>query len=274
MIILRYCCGGKLKWFLSRLYASFVLNDKRKPFIEWRYMSLTKFDSNFYRGKQVVPTMSSYVAFNVGCQPGRLVMAGSVASQANLGGQIAAKLCLEHLSESILDCYEKIDSDEGVEEGNILERSLKNANIAVYNFGHQLAAGGRLASSLLVLVIENERIISGRVGSMGAYLYRKGNIYPFFVNKECTDTCIGVNSKVLVETAEVEAQPYDSVFLFSKLLSESQEQLLARSLGGIQGRVDFDLDKIVKNIFPDSDNVEFAQVVCIGPKTLFLGDYI
>ena len=237
-------------------------------------MSLTKFDSNFYRGKQVVPTMSSYVAFNVGRQPGRLVMAGSVASQASLGSQIAAKLCLEHLSDSILDCYEKMDANEDVEEENILERSLKRANIAVYNFGHQLAAGGRLASSLLVLVIENERIISGRVGSMGAYLYRKGNIYPFFVNKECTDTCIGVNSKVLVETAEVEAQPYDSVFLFSRLLSESQERLLEKLLGGIQGRVDFDLDKLVENIFIDSNNVEFSQVVCIGPETVFLRDYV
>ena len=237
-------------------------------------MSLTKFDSNFYRGKQVAPTMSSYVAFNIGCQPGRLVMAGSVASQASLGSQIAAKLCLEHLSESILDCYEQIDIDEEAEKENILERSLKRANLAVYNFGHQLSAGGRLAASVLVLVIENEKIISGRVGAMGAYLYRKGNIFPFFVTKECADACIGVNSKVLVETAEVEARPLDSVFLFSRSLSKAQEQLLANSLGGIQGRVDFDLDKIVKNIFPNSDNVEFAQVVCIGPKAFYLGDYV
>ena len=57
---------------------------------------------------------------------------------------------------------------------------IKNANESVYSFGHKLAAGGRMASSLLGIVIEENTIAAGRVGAGSAYLYREGDLFSFF----------------------------------------------------------------------------------------------
>jgi len=230
-------------------------------------MALTKFDSNFYRGEAVPASMSSFVAFNIGLVPGKLFMAGSSAVQNSVGSKIAARICLDRLANSVLDCYAL---EQKSDKENILESSFKRANQAVYQFGHQLSAGGRLAAAVIALAVEDRTIIAGRVGAMGAYLYRKGRLFPFFISNESADTCIGINDRVTVETAEVEIKPFDSIFIFSRMLSVEQEQQLLKFLGGIEGRLDFDLDAIVKNVFYNFKELSFAQVLSVGPETIFL----
>ena len=80
-----------------------------------------------------------------------------------------------------------------------------------------------------------------------------------------------VHEEESVETwGQVGACPLDSVFIFSRILTPEQEQLLQKSLGGIQGRVDFDFDRTVSLLFDDAEKLEFAQVVSLGPETVFL----
>lgn len=63
----------------------------------------------------------------------------------------------------------------------LLEKAFKAADDSVYQFGHKLAAGGRLSTSLIGLVIEKNLIAAGRVGHGNAYLCREGEVFPFFL---------------------------------------------------------------------------------------------
>ncbi|MGI6524452.1 MAG: hypothetical protein ACOX2O_04040 [Bdellovibrionota bacterium] len=230
-------------------------------------MALTKLDSTFFRGKKTVLDTSSYTSFNAGLKPGRLVLAGSVAVKSSLGSQIAARLSLEHFTEAILDSYEEDQADRS----RLLEQSLRCANEAVYNFGHKLAAGGRLAAAIIALVIEAGDVSAARVGALSAYLYRNGTIFPFFLAKESADTCIGTNSRVTVETAEVKGANGDIVFVFSETLTLHQEEKLSKLL---LNKPMPKLETVVAEIFEDIESLEFAQMTCIGPETVYLANRI
>jgi serine/threonine protein phosphatase PrpC len=70
----------------------------------------------------------------------------------------------------------------------LLEYAFKNANHSVYTFGHKLAAGGKMAASLLGLALVNDVLTVGRVGDGIGYLVRNGHVFQFFQNLNFSET--------------------------------------------------------------------------------------
>ncbi len=238
-------------------------------------MALTRLDCDFYRGHRSNIESSSFVAFNAGRVPGGMVAAGSLAIRASIGSQIASRLSLEHFVEGVLDYYEqKKEGEAESEEPSLpaLEAAFKRANHGVYQFGHKLAAGGRLATAIIGLVIEGRSASAGRVGGMGAYLYRDRKLYPFFEKQEDPENFLGINSLVTVETATIEVEGGDLLFLFSRMLNEEQEQKLSDAArtrhihGGVFRHI------FIPKIFGYENQVEFAMVAMIGPEAIYLAE--
>ncbi|MCB0334190.1 MAG: hypothetical protein KDD55_11860, partial [Bdellovibrionales bacterium] len=195
-------------------------------------MSCTHLDSFTYRGANALVDTSSYVSFNPHGKAGNLVFAGARAVKQSIGSQVACKLSLEHFIEGILDYFGGGFSEEDFTEEEpslrALEAAFKRANKSVYSFGHSLAAGGRMAAAFIGLVLEDDMIASGRVGNGSAYLYRAGELFPFFDSTGQEEGAhqegyLGTQSLVSVELASVATEPHDVLYVFSQELSEKEE---------------------------------------------------
>lgn len=239
-------------------------------------MALTRLDCDFYRGRRPSSDSSSFVVLNAGCRPGCLVAAGSAAVKASIGSQIACRLCLEHFVDGTLQYYERLGAEEPAEATQaVLESAFKRANTAVYEFGHKLAAGGRLASAMIALVIEEGGVSAGRVGAMSAYLHRGVSLYPFFIEPPAeSGGFMGANSIVTIETASVDIEGGDTILLFSRVLDERQEQQLLDSLAQHAVRRGAFERVVVPRLFPDAEELEFALFASIGPEAIYLSEEI
>lgn len=238
-------------------------------------MALTRIDCDFFRGKAARTDNSSYVALNPSMQPGNLVVAGARAARSNLGGQIACKLALEHFVTAVLESAEVLQTRSNCMEGErcqfLLENAFKRANTSVYNFGHKLAAGGRMAAGLIALVIENESVAAGKVGDWSAFLYRDNELYPFFEDEPATSKeSVGSQSLVKIETASVSIVSGDSILLLSHVLSPKELIVLKGYIdrGGLNrqhpGRF------LAESVFDDSQSVALAMVATVGPDAVLL----
>jgi len=269
-------------------------------------MPITHLDLSFYRSPELGAEAASYVAFNPRRVPGSLVMAGSCAVRDSIGSQVACKLALQYFVEGVMRCFEGGTPKDGLTvQGNrdtdadnadeaslkVLEEAFKNANNSVYNFGHQLAAGGRMAASLLGLVIEGDMIAVGRVGEGSAYLGRFGELFPFFEAREVQspaqllDAFVGSHSMVSVELASVAPSEADILFVCSRVLDQFKERELASllhklewederktfGLGGSQAVRRSNLcAHLIRQLFPAGEEIAYAMVVLLGPDTIFL----
>jgi hypothetical protein len=238
---------------------------------------------------------------------------------------VASKLALQHFVEAVLDGFgnDRPSNDrqgtERVESSahplaphiatetpplalRLVEEAFRAANHSVYQFGHKLAAGGRLAASLIGVVIEDGVIAAGRVGLGNAYLCRDMEVFPFFevltsthaeqspeeadlatpgsVGTLSIDGFVGTQSLVSVELASVPLHPRDVVFLSAEALDSHGERELygvLEDFGFIETpqarprpRSAFGCEKIVQALYPDSDAVPFAMIAVVGPEALYL----
>ena len=247
-------------------------------------MSLTHFDCYFYRGQDATIDTSSFVALNPTRKPASVVIAGASAMKESLGSQVACRLALEHFVDGVLEFFDGAH-DESKAAGNddipeisleVLEVAFKRANSSVYDFGHKLRAGGRMSASLLGLVIENNTIAAGRVGPGSAYLYRSGELFPFFEhNVEVTDPAniesyVGANSVVPVELASVPIEESDRILVFSNYLSDEQERSLLGTVEQMELTSVDPCQYVVDHIFDDTEELAFSMVGKIGPETIYL----
>lgn len=246
-------------------------------------MSLTHINCHFFRGERAKIDTSSFVALNPRRIPGSLVVAGSTAARESIGSQVACRLALEHFVDGVLDFYEKQDRaknvkaqpDEEISLG-VLEAAFKRANSSVYHFGHQLAAGGKMAASLIGLVIEERIVAAGRVASGSAYLLRGGELFPFFESGEVQRSdptlgaFVGANALVAVELASVPIQESDTVIVFSRKLNSEQEGVLLEAVRGIERFSNDNCAFIVRALFPGKDDIAFSMTATIGPETIYL----
>ncbi len=264
-------------------------------------MALTRLDCFFHKGSSVTEESSSFVALNPRTRPGEMVWAGSCAARVSLGNQVACKLALQHFVDGVLEYLDSPDDTAGSDQTEsclrVLESAFKNANSSVYSFGHKLAAGGRMAASLLGLVIEDNSIAVGRVGAASAYLARRGELFPFFEPPDpeaAPEALVGSQSMVSVELASVPIEEGDLIFAFSREISSSLERQLleeveniASSLDGMvfgsgglpksqgqfqneQGNWKNPCDRIIRQLYPSGNEPEFAMMIVIGPKTIYL----
>lgn len=247
-------------------------------------MSITRIDCQFYRPPELGES-AGFVALNPSQRPGSLVFAGAYAARGGIGSQVASKLSLEHFISGVLDYFgdgasiEHPPRDQDISL-DILEAAFRNANSSVYNFGHRLAAGGRMAAAMLGLVIERKIIAAGRVGPSSAYLFRGGELFPFFESRDFgTDEAsyerlLGAHSVVSVELASVPVQQDDVVLAFSSVLdSDSELQLNVllseEPLERTPRLVDYYMQRILRRVFAD-DQPRFAMVARVGPDSIYL----
>ena len=213
---------------------------------------------------------------------------GAVASR--LGSQVAYKLALEHFVDGVLDFYEgrrtqvsaqavgaapatALEESTNELSVEVLEAAFKRANRSVYDFGHKLAAGGRLAASLLGLVIEDDIVAAGRVANGAAYLVRSGEVLPFFEKRVAAveeSDCVGANSMVEVELASIPLQEADCIVAVSEALSPAQERVLKGKLLEGEG----DLAASLVAALGEGSQPAFTLVARIGPKAVYLEDVV
>ncbi|MBX7136985.1 MAG: protein phosphatase 2C domain-containing protein [Oligoflexia bacterium] len=244
-------------------------------------MSSTHLDCHFYRGKEASLDTSSYVALNPWCKPGSLVIGGACAARSNIGGQVACRLSLEHFVDGVFEHLPLSGNGHGSQGGKeqsleVLESAFRKANTSVYNFGHKLAAGGRMAASLLGLVVADGIIAAGRVGSGSAYLYRGGELFPFFehqpegASESPAEGFVGSNSLVSVELASVPAQDGDLLLVFSSTVGTEQEEGISKSLQRISQDPFSSAEFALNCLIPELGSMAFAVAAHLGPSAVYL----
>lgn len=261
-------------------------------------MSLTRIDCHVYRGAQASTEGSSFAALNPARVPGSLVVAASTAIRESIGGQVACRLALEHFVDGVLNYFD----DDAVNAGDAnpdpnstrsmrsLEIAFKNANSSVYNFGHKLAAGGRMGAALMGVVVVDRMLAAGRVGQSAAYLYRRGEVFPFFERRAFAENAppgsaaspqpiaaaIGSQSTVAIELASVPIEEDDLLILLPRELTVDAESELAdlcadehdARLIGEHG-VGF-CRRLCQTLFSDSERLAFGFIAQFGPESIYL----
>lgn len=241
-------------------------------------MSLTRVDYVPFRGSRTSSDSSSFIALNPHKTPGSLVLGCSTAVRQGIGSQVACKIALEHFIEGVLSFYDRLnsaflqrraDTEMSVQ---VLETAFREANNSVYSFGHQLKAGGRLSASLLGVVIEERMVSAGRVGGGSVYLYRGGEVLPFFEESEdgAGENLVGSQSAIAVQLASIEMEPNDTVIVFSRKLDKQEEERLNEVIEDIEPTEGFACEYLCRKIFGSPDELAFASVARIGPETIYL----
>lgn len=243
-------------------------------------MALTRLDFHIFRGQEASLVTSSFAALNPTQRAGSLVVAGSTAASTSIGSQVACRLSLEHFVDGVLSFFDKANSNGSPSSEislAVLEAAFKNSNSSVYSFGHKLAAGGRMSASLVGLVVHDNVLAAGRVGSGGAYLVRRGQLFPFFEPgaqnqaSPASMSYLGAQSLVSVELASIPAEESDYIFLTSESLSSESEGLLCKQLSTPEMQQSLNpCTKLCDQLFENPSKVPFAMLMKTGPNTIYL----
>ena len=267
-------------------------------------MALTRLDCDIYRGRKAASDASAYVALNPLSRPAQMVFAGATAVIQGVGSQVAYKLALDYFVKGILGSYDG-DTDKQSAGGSgqaelddesvsrALEDAFRLANSSIYGFGHKLAAGGRMAASLLGIAVEGAKFAAARVGQGSVYLFRANQLFPLFgaegvdravvgdVPEFCPELAsqrggfLGSHSIVDVEVASVTLQPGDTVTAFSRPLTTLNETLLFQHLevvsseGFPEMQPHYQAEQLCIDVFTEPDSLSFACMVCLGPEVIF-----
>ena len=243
-------------------------------------MQLTQIHCRIFRGPDASSDTSSYVALNPERKPGSLVIAGASAAKASIGSQVACRLAMEHFVDGVMEhCADKKSTvKKGGQEPSIelLEAGFKKANTSVYNFGHKLAAGGRMASSLLGLTLDSGSVAIGRVGDGAAFLYRDRELFPFLEKADvikpdaALDGLIGGSSLVSVQLASVALKPHDTVILFARGLVPGEEAQLLSAVAGVSFEYGNPPEDLARGLLSDYRTLPYLALVQVGPEAMFL----
>lgn len=259
-------------------------------------MVFSKIYYNAFAGNRVKAEQSSFLAVNPNLELGSVLFVGSCAERAAIGGQVASKLALQHFLIGAQDSLKNSNSELSNIESSLsaLEAAFRTANSAVYDFGHKLSAGGRMAASLVSVFIRGGLIAAGRVGHGVAYLSRKGEVFPFFSPKPSDQDiiAIGSNSIVSVELASVPAEEGDVVLIFSEPIPAAEEQELGYSVSlllpkfeqveqlnpalsnsPIKASTKFDArscERLTTQVFGEKSPA-YSSILAFGPEVTFLG---
>ncbi len=245
-------------------------------------MSITRIDCHFINSSTFLEGSSSFVTLNPLIEPGTVVAAGSSVSSHNIGSQVACRLAIQHFTEGVLDVFDASQSWPDEERRSlaldVLERSFKRANSSIYSFGHKLAAGGRLATSLIGLVISQGMVATARAGSGSAFLLRDGEFHPFFEREgtqnlptghTAASSQVGANSLVTVELASIAMMERDYVLLFSNTPTELELKRMTVIASGLDSEPN-PAEVLVRRVFNEERIPNFAFLIKIGPESIYL----
>lgn len=266
-------------------------------------MPITRLDCDIFRGATTRSEASAFVALNPLIKPAQVVFAGSTAVVQGVGSQVAYRLAIDYFVQGVLDNLSLLSASATLPSGadpsdeervvNLLEAAFRVANSSVYNFGHKLAAGGRMAASLLGFIIDNGRFAAARVGQGSVYLFRGNQLFPFFSSEgidrsivgdidEFGDTLpaqrnafVGSHSIIDVDVASVALEPGDYIASFSRPLTSLNETLLFQHLEvvGAQGlparQNSGAAEQLCLDVFTQADTIAFGCLIALGPDGIY-----
>ncbi len=246
-----------------------------------------------------MPDASAYVALNPVLRPAQLVFAGSTAAIQGVGAQVAYRLAIDYFVEGVVNHFKELrqqatpaadDAESAVE---VLEAAFRVANASVYGFGHKLAAGGRMAASLLAFIVDQHKFAAARVGQGSVYLFRNNQLFPFFSSEGVDRSVVGdvaeysaesasqrqafvgSHSIIDVEVASVTLHPGDYVVAFSRPLTTLNETLLFQHLEVLVAEGFPELqpyrmaEQMCLDVFTQAETLSFACVVGMGPEVIY-----
>lgn len=292
-------------------------------------MSITRIDCNFFRSPNARIDRSCFVALNPARRPGCMVLGLSAATNVGLGSQLACKLALESFVGEVIEFFEphavssnssakrsspnnsrsssqalalKIDqqiTEQGVAAVQdrepqllLLEQAFKVSNREIYDLGHRLGAGGRLGAALLGLVVMDDFVATGRVGGSALYLFRQGELFPFFAPKDskildgtkissstntpelsAPELLVGQNSVISVELSSIPIEEGDTIMIFPRELSNAQQESLISDLSDPSSDKRSEEERLAERFFRDlyiAQEIELVATLKIGPQAIYL----
>jgi hypothetical protein len=249
-------------------------------------MTFTRIDCDIFRGKNAQRETSAHVLLNPKQEAGSIAFAAAGALRSGLGSQLACTLSLERFREGVLSYFWELDQnykpkkivyrESAVNSQLVLEQAFKQANTAVYNFAHNLAAGGKLAATVMGGVLDGNSITVGRVGKWSAYLARENFLYPFFDESQLHEEVAELGSQVAVnvETTNVELESKDVIFIFSNILTDIERQRLLELLPELHMEIPQICRHVVEYVFDNSEDLNFALCSKIGPRSIYLKEVL
>lgn len=159
---------------------------------------LSAFSLKFFAGiadrEALQNTGLATTAFNPLARPGELVVILARGEGNGLGARLANKLAVEHFTEAVLELGATTEpGDEAREFGSVvhkpravalLEAGFERANGQIYAFGHKLAAGGGLSTSIIAIAVSNGELAAAKVGNGDVMLERSGEKVWLFSGQE------------------------------------------------------------------------------------------
>lgn len=259
-------------------------------------MSISRLDCDIFRGNEVPADSSGFVALNPGPAQARAVFAGTTAVAEGIGSQVAYRLGLEYFVKGVLDAVpasQPLSDEDAVTR--VVENAFRTANSSVYNFGHRLAAGGRMAASMIACIVDGRHLVCGRVGFASVYLFREGQLFPLFPNDDVDTSILGDISEELVAApdqrfsyigshaivdvniASVHLEPLDTIVSFSRPLTSLNETLLFQYLEmTAEGHRGASFSQSVRraedlclDVFTEPDLVSFCCLLSMGPDAIY-----
>lgn len=250
---------------------------------------ITRFDCAFLKGTAATADSAFCTVLNPASTPGSIVVGGSLAARESIGGHVASKLAIEHFVDETIRFFREPElpwghstgDSEAVTGENVkaLEAAFKKANTSVYSFGHRLAAGGRMAASLIGAVLRDQVISVGRVGSPAAYLCRGSEVFPFFepssadvAESDRNGEFVGLASLVSIQLSSLVLEENDLLIFASCELDTSHMNRLFRVMNDMAQGVEFECDDILRRLFPRGADMDFVVIIQAGPETIFLNE--
>jgi hypothetical protein len=239
--------------------------------------SLTKIDCSIKEGSGLLAKGEHYTLFNPIKEPGCVVGIFSSPARETVSGNIASKLALDHFASAITDALVK-PSAQDIEAKVVasLEYAFKESNRNVYEFGHQLAAGGRMGASLMAVVVQRGIIAIGKTDSGSVYIIRNGEVVPFFIETHrdaaTSPNYVGLNSLVNVEVSSLPLQSGDEIIAFSKTLTMEEEGKLVDTVqvALMTGRDSLVLG--IDHIFSERMDIPVLLTISVGPEGIYLAE--
>ncbi|MCB9029626.1 MAG: hypothetical protein H6619_01130 [Deltaproteobacteria bacterium] len=249
-------------------------------------MHFTRVDCDIYDGSKSSEGGESFAVLNPSGTPGCAVLGMTSAARDGVSSHVASRLALEHYLDSIQNFFQtksinqtsiELQTDLNLE---VLEDAFREANRSVYEFGHKLAAGGRMAASLMGVVLCGDVIAAGKADTGNAYLIRRGEVVPFFVedaalnDKGKQQNYVGAHSMVNVELSSIFLESNDRIVVFSRSLTENEESKFIDLAPGLDTTVVKPAKLFAEKIFSRSSEPPSIFVISIGPAGIYLSEEI
>ncbi len=233
-------------------------------------MSLTKIDCFSY--SQGISQTDNGIILNPLKLPGVITMAVSSPASNSLGAKVATQLALSHFVEGVLNFCDKVGNKASKTlSHDIVSAGFKNSNRSVYDFGHKLAAGGRMKAFLTTVAVVNNVVSVAKVGGGDIYLYRNKHIYSFFGEDQMIDaTNIGQNVKVSVEFSDIDLEAEDKIILFSKKLSSKEFEICQRFINRVEYLNQDLLNKMILKIEEYGTKISSVMIAEFSEDTILL----